>query len=196
MKVENGPLKPKRPRPKRPQWKKKQDHNGPSQHPKQPILMSKTAHYVKLYKKYRINVNAHGAFRIPPPSSRHIYSPPILTLMKSTVAATADRRGTGRRRLPSTSPSPQLMRRPSPSQPPQLSHSPSLCSSLSSHDVLQPDNSRSPSPRSPTPTQRSREVCQPSVDVLMVSVDVAYCQPVRRRSSAVVKVALDVAECR
>ena len=54
MKVENGPRKPKRPRPKWPQWKKKQDQNGPSQHPKRPILMSKTAHYVTLYK-YRIN---------------------------------------------------------------------------------------------------------------------------------------------
>ena len=54
MKVENGPRKPKRPRPKRPQWKKKQDQNGPSQHPKRPILMSKTAHCVTLYK-YWIN---------------------------------------------------------------------------------------------------------------------------------------------
>ena len=55
------------------------------------------------------------------------------------------------------------MRRPSPSQPPQLSHSPSLCSSLSSHDVLQPDNSRSPSPRSPTPPQRSRIRSPPAI---------------------------------
>ena len=54
MNVENGPRKPKWPRPKRPKWKKKQDQNGASQHPKRPILMSKTAHYVTLYK-YRIN---------------------------------------------------------------------------------------------------------------------------------------------
>ena len=47
MKVENGPLKPKRPRPKRLQWKKKT-------RPKRPQLTSKTAHYVTLYK-YRIN---------------------------------------------------------------------------------------------------------------------------------------------
>ena len=57
MKVENGPRKPKRPRPKRPQWKKKT-------RPKRPQLTSKTAHYVTLYK-YRINDIIKSTWGIP-----------------------------------------------------------------------------------------------------------------------------------
>jgi len=58
MKVENGPHKPKRPRLKRPQWKKKT-------RPKRPQLTSKTARYVTLYNFNVAFQRRFGRCRMP-----------------------------------------------------------------------------------------------------------------------------------